>query len=125
MKVIIAGSRWIIDHDTVARAIEASGFEVSRVISGGARGVDSVAIAWAAVRNIPCTVLAPDWHYSGRGAAILRNIEMAKLADALIAVWDGESTGTGHMIGVAKARRLPTYIHRVQPQQPAAQLSLL
>lgn len=49
--------------------------------------------------------------------------EMAKVADALIAFWDGESRGTKHMVDLAKEYALPTriiyykkYIHSKKQQ---------
>lgn len=40
MRTIIAGSRGINDFSEVLAAIEESGFTLTAVISGGARGVD-------------------------------------------------------------------------------------
>lgn len=36
---------------------------------------------------------------------------MGKYADALIAIWDGQSRGTLHMINVAKERGLKVYTY--------------
>jgi hypothetical protein len=59
------------------------------------------------------------WRDSGgafdAGAGKRRNIEMAKYADALIAVWDGFSPGTGHMIQQARKHGLKLYVHSVVP----------
>jgi hypothetical protein len=38
MKVIIAGSRTMSDYGTVAKAIQASGYSISEVVSGKAKG---------------------------------------------------------------------------------------
>lgn len=37
---------------------------------------------------------------------------MAVYAEALIAIWDGRSKGTKHMIAMAKKRELPIFIYR-------------
>ena len=37
---------------------------------------------------------------------MVRNAEMAKCSDALIAFWDGKSRGTGHMIKFARRKGL-------------------
>ena len=47
MKTIIAGSRDISDYAFIEEAIVESGFEVSLVLSGCARGVDQLAAKWA------------------------------------------------------------------------------
>ena len=43
-----------------------------------------------------------DWNTYGKSAGFVRNIEMAENATALIAFWDGKSSGTKHMIETAK-----------------------
>lgn len=40
---------------------------------------------------------------------------MAKQADALVAVWDGESRGTKHMIDIARKEGLEVYVHLTKP----------
>ena len=109
MRTIIAGSRGI--HAYVKEAVEASGFEITRVISGGARGVDRSGEDWAAQNNIPVTQYIPDWDNIGKSAGYRRNSVMARNADALIAIWDGKSKGTAHMIEEAKKRHLKVYVH--------------
>lgn len=42
----------------------------------------------------------------GKMAGPIRNLEMAKYADGLIAFWDGKSRGTRDMITKAKKERL-------------------
>lgn len=123
MKVIIAGSRWVDDPAAIAEAVEASGFPVSRVISGGARGVDELGEEWARDRGIPCTVVEADWRL-GHAAGPVRNRRMAQVAEALVAVWDGESHGTGSMISEARRAGLQVFIRRVQPRIPSPQLAL-
>ncbi len=104
MKTIIAGSREIDSLSIVARAILASGIEITEVVSGRARGVDSLGEQWAKKNNIPVAefpVTPADWKKHGKRAGYLRNRKMGEYADALIAIWDGQSRGTGHMIDIA------------------------
>ena len=42
MKVIIAGSRNFTDYKVLQDAIKNSGFKITEVVSGGAKGVDSL-----------------------------------------------------------------------------------
>ena len=51
----------------------------------------------------------------------LRNAEMAKCSDALIAFWDGESSGTRHMINFARKRGLDISI--IDLNQPRSQIT--
>lgn len=113
MKTIIAGSRTINDLALVRQAVLESCFEITEVISGGARGVDRLAIIFAQENNIPCHIMRADWDKYGKSAGFRRNGEMANYADALVAIWDCQSRGTFHMINVAKERGLKVYTHIV------------
>jgi YspA, cpYpsA-related SLOG family len=110
MKVIIAGSRTITDYATVCRAVERSGFSISRVLSGMAAGVDTLAVRYAKDSGLPLDPYPAQWNKWGRSAGYKRNVLMADNADALIAVWDGRSPGTRHMIQVAKARGVQVFV---------------
>ena len=110
MRVIIAGSRSIRDYAKVCDAVKQSGFAISRVISGLAGGADTLAVRYALEHGLPCDPFPADWKQWGRRAGYLRNEQMAQHADALIAVWDGKSPGTRHMIRLAQARGLPVYV---------------
>lgn len=101
MKVIIAGSRGITDPCVVLDALLESGFEVTEVVSGAARGVDRLGELIATACQIPVALFEPDYIMFGRNAPLKRNLEMAQYADALVAVWDGASSGTAHMISKA------------------------
>lgn len=109
--VIIAGSRGITDYGAVEKAVAASGFKVSKVVSGGARGVDSLAERYAKDRSIPFEEFPADWNKHGKSAGYRRNEQMADNADALIAIWDGESKGTKHMIDIAKRKGLQGFVY--------------
>ena len=113
MRVIIAGSRDIDDYEEVERAVKDSGFTVTQIISGTATGVDIQGIIYAERNKIPIALYPADWNKFGKGAGFIRNKQMAENADALIAVWNGRSRGTQHMIGEAKAKNLKVHIHLV------------
>lgn len=116
MRVIFAGPRdYEPQHHEIAAAVKASGWVVDFAIAGGARGVDTVAIEWAASEHIPHHVEPAQWERYGRNrAGAVRNRVMEKQADALIALWDGISRGTRDMIGVMVAARKPVYIHGIR-----------
>lgn len=115
MKVIIAGSRSILDYKTVTQAIDASGFEdeIEQVVSGKAEGVDRLGQLWAFDNNIEVVSFPAYWKQYGKSAGIRRNIEMGNYADALIAVWDGQSRGTKHMIDYATKKGLQVFVYKV------------
>jgi hypothetical protein len=114
MKVIIAGSRSFSDVDAVRLvdvATVASGFEITEVVSGGARPIDQTGECWANERGVPIRRFLPQYHrYPRHVAPVMRNQEMAEYADALIAIWDGVSRGTADMVRRANQRGMPVYV---------------
>ena len=113
MKVIIAGSRSITDPDIVYSAIEASRFTITEVVCGYARGVDMIGLRWAKENYVPYRIFPAQWvDRDGErnwNAGFERNERMADYADALIAVWDGVSGGTKHMMQCMGKRAKPIY----------------
>lgn len=110
MKVIIAGSRCGCSPLNLYKALEDSRFLVHEVVSGCARGVDRLGEQWAADNNVPIKRFPAAWGKHGRKAGFMRNVEMAEYADALVAIWDGKSHGTKHMIDTAQARGLKVHV---------------
>jgi len=111
MKVIIAGSRSIEDYNLLLEAISKSEFWISEVVCGGARGADLLGERYAKENHIKLEMFLANWDAYGKRAGYLRNEQMAKYADCLIALWDGKSRGTKHMIDLAKKDGLRVYVH--------------
>ena len=109
VKVLIAGSRGVNDPDAVRAAIAASGFDVTTVLSGGAKGVDRLGEEWAAERGIPVERIKPDWS-QGRHAGLLANSELVAQAEAAVIVYDGQSKGTRDTIGKLQKAGKPTHV---------------
>ena len=113
MKVIIAGSRDIIDPGVIFPIIERSPFEIDEVVCGMARGVDRMGRRWAIENGIPIKEFPANWGEYGNAAGPIRNGEMADYADALIAIWDGQSRGTADMISRMKIAEKPVWVQEV------------
>ncbi len=111
MKTIIAGSRDIKLYSIVEKSIQQSGFEITTIISGTANGVDKLGEEYAKKHNLPILYFPANWDKYGKSAGYIRNDEMAKNAEALIAVWDGKSKGTGNMISIAKKKYLKIFVY--------------
>ena len=114
MKTIIAGSRNIKNISIIYQTVYESGFDITEVVSGTARGVDKLGEQWATENNIPIKRMPANWNLYGKSAGPIRNNEMADYADALIAIWDGKSKGTKWMIDVANKRGLMVYVRITQ-----------
>ena len=99
-KLMISGSRGIKDSKKIYDELEKifAAHPDFILISGGARGVDSIAEEWAKSRNLPIEQHKPDWAKYGKGAGIVRNKEMVLAADYVLIFWDGESKGTKSVI---------------------------
>jgi len=75
------------------------------IISGGALGVDSWAEHIAKEFGFQTRTYPADWDKHGKAAGYLRNEEMVKAADIVIAFWDGKSKGTKHSIDLTLKHR--------------------
>jgi uncharacterized phage-like protein YoqJ len=116
-RAVIAGSRSIDSYERVCEAIDSAPFDVSVVISGGATGVDTLGERWADEHDVPVERFLPaDYEDEaddrGLPSPLVRNEAMAEAAEALIAVWDGESRGTKHMLTQAREQNLEVHFFR-------------
>lgn len=115
-KVIVAGSRSFQDYRllkaTLDHLLSRKEGESVVIISGGARGADSLGERYARERGYRVKRFPAQWERYGRSAGYRRNEVMAAYADALVAFWDGKSPGTRHMIEVACQQGLAVRVIR-------------
>lgn len=114
MKVIIAGSRDFSDYEKLKEVCD---YMLSRqtdveIVSGAARGADILGEQYAKEKGHSLKQFPAEWDKFGKRAGYLRNEDMAKYSDALIAFWDGKSKGTEHMINLAKKHNLKVKVHK-------------
>ena len=108
MKLIIAGGRdYIFDDVDFSLLNDLFTPHVTEVVSGKARGADTGGEEWAKRQHIPVKEFHADWKNKGKAAGILRNIDMAKYADAVVLFPGGK--GTDHMFKEATKRGLKVY----------------
>jgi hypothetical protein len=102
-KVIVAGGRDFSDYQLLCSTLNhlLSRKTDVEIVSGVARGADSLAIRYAGEKKIPVKKFPADWDRDGNSAGYKRNVVMAEYADACICFWDGISKGTADMIRVA------------------------
>lgn len=120
MKVIIAGTRTCNDMAALEAAIAKWGRHITEVVSGGANGADRLGEQWAHAHGVKVKLFPANWRELGKAAGPIRNGEMGKYADGLIALWDGQSKGTKHMISVMRGLGKVYYVHYVD--QPALKI---
>ena len=117
LRTVVAGSR-TAGLINVINAIDSAEFknQISVIISGTAKGADYYGEVYAKSAGIPIERFPADWTKYGKKAGYLRNIQMADEADALIAVWDGVSKGTNHMINIANEKNLLVFVYKFIPE---------
>lgn len=111
MKVIIAGSRHMpfSMYPLIGQAVEKSGFQVTEVVCGMARGADMFGAKWARENGIPIAKFPAKWDEYGLKAGPIRNAEMGQYADAaIIFIWDG-SRGSADMERKMRALKKPVF----------------
>lgn len=114
MKVIIAGSRTFNDYDLLKKICgEQINHLEDEIVSGGAKGADRLGERYAQENNLLLTQFIPEWDKHGKKAGYIRNEEMAKYSDKLIAFWDGASKGTQHMINLAQKHSIKITIIKI------------
>jgi len=112
-KLIVAGGRDYTDYEHLSRVlfamadVEFADKEVS-IVSGMARGADTLAARFAKDNYVDLHKFPADWHKYGKVAGFHRNMQMGDFADGLLAFWNG-SKGTLHMINYMK--RLNKFVH--------------
>lgn len=113
-KVIVAGSRGFNDYDLMKSNLDFlfSNKESVEIISGTAYGADKLGERYACDNKLKLHKFPADWDKYGKSAGYIRNVEMAKFADAVVVFWDGKSKGTTHMINIAIDLNLPLRIIR-------------
>ena len=93
MRLAIIGSRNIISD--LEKYVDA---DVEEIVSGGAKGVDECAAAYAVKKGIKLVEFLPEYEKYGRAAPIVRNRAIVDYSDEVIAFWDGRSKGTQSVI---------------------------
>ena len=100
-RLIVAGDRTFGNYGVVADAIEEQLGTFDEIVSGGARGVDTLGEQWANNHGVKLTVFKAEWNKFGKAAGVIRNRQMAEYADSLLAFLKPTSKGTKNMITVA------------------------
>ena len=107
MKVAVIGSRNLRVDDLGKYLPD----DVTEIVSGGARGVDTSAREYALANDIKLTEFLPEYDKYGRGAPLRRNITIIEYADLVLAFWDGSSHGTKYVIDNCKKRGVPVKVY--------------
>lgn len=119
IKIGIIGSRSINDFTLIENKvniiIKNKDLEYNNIIivSGGAKGVDSLAEMFAKKFNIATEIYIPDWKKYGRSAGMIRNGDIVKNSDIVIVFWDGVSKGSLYTIEKCKKNKKEYFLFKV------------
>jgi hypothetical protein len=120
IRLIISGSRSLKTFGLIEKAIAYANIDIKNikeVVHGNAIGIDKLAGLWAKYHDIPVKIFPAEWNnldvpnvVIGKNdlgtynklAGINRNEKMAEYGDVLLAIWDGQSRGTEHLIEFVK-----------------------
>ena len=117
MKVAIIGSRDFNDYNYMCEMMDdftKCHFTITTIISGGAKGADSLGEKWAEDNNLPTEIYKPDWKKYGRSAGYIRNADIVDNSQHVIAFWDGNSKGTLNSVDRAKKNKIAVTIYEYE-----------
>nr|WQM87146.1 GTP-binding domain [Marseillevirus cajuinensis] len=115
-RIGIVGGRDFQDKSLFAREMRKiwKQHEFSAVVSGGAKGADRFAEAWAKKKGIPLIVHRPEDPKNKRDY-ILRNKKIVEDSSFVVAFWDGLSKGTKSTIDFAERQKVPYVVVKYGP----------
>lgn len=107
MRIAIIGSRSFDNYKLVVETLLPYKSRITVIVSGGARGADTLGEKWAIENGIETLIFPADWQAHGRKAGYIRNETIVKNCDGIIAFWDGVSRGTAHSLTLANTYGKP------------------
>ena len=118
-KIAVVGSRGFNDYSLLEKTL--TPYLPFILVSGGARGADSLAERFAGKNNLQKIIFLPDWDKYGRRAGFLRNIKIVDESDRVIAFWDGNSPGTKSSIDLARKKNKGLLVVRYKKEYATAE----
>lgn len=119
MKVVLGviGSRGYTNYEDMCRymndTIAANSWEVIKIVSGGAKGADSLARRYAKEHNIELVEYIPDWDTYGKRAGMIRNETIISNCDVVVAYWDYKSSGTAGALKLAESMNKQSHVYNI------------
>ena len=113
MRLAVLGSRGFEDYPKLEKILDiiVPQFKVNTIVSGGARGADSLAEKYATKSGLELDVYPADWDKHGKSAGYIRNVDIWNNSDMGIAFHDGQSKGTEHSFDLAKKQNKKLFIY--------------
>lgn len=117
--IIIAGTRTFDNYELLELEVKKFILEnkikpTVSIVSGKAKGADSLGEIFAKKYNFPIIEMPAKWDEFGKRAGYVRNEEMAKISNFCIIFWDGKSSGSANMADLAEKYKLTLKIIRYE-----------
>jgi hypothetical protein len=120
-RLVVTGSRGLCDDNAyeklseMVEVIEKTFGPIDEIVHGACKNSpDVLAHIYGNENGIPIKTYPAKWQRGDgsidRGAGFKRNTVMAEYADVGIALWDGQSNGTKHMINELARLDKPFYV---------------
>lgn len=102
-------NRWDLVVSEMNKLIDTHG-QPNTIISGGAKGADSMAETWAKTNGCEMIVHPALWNKYGKRAAYLRNKDIVRDSDMLLAFPSKSGRGTQMTINLSQDKGIPIII---------------
>ena len=111
MKAIVCGGRDFSDLEYLYQTLDhcRKWWNLDFIITGGAKGADSLAHLWAKDRKLTTHVMNADWNTHGKAAGMIRNRQMLKEEPDVVIAFKG-GAGTENMITISRQAGIPVFI---------------
>ena len=118
-RILVVGSRTYNNKRNIAKTIDGyisdiKGRKNILIISGGAKGVDSIAVEHSKSKEIETKTFEANWTLYDKKAGFIRNTIMGDTCTEAIVFWDGKSKGTKNMINILERMGKPYKLIKVK-----------
>ncbi len=108
MKVLVCGGRNYNDYESVKSCLDMLP-PITCIISGCARGADTLGIRYAEEHNIPIMRFPADWNTYGKAAGSIRNQQMLDEGQPQLVIAFPGGSGTADMVRRSLKANLKVY----------------
>lgn len=113
--VALVGSRDFTDYELFKSKVKyfTQNLGKFKIVSGGAKGADTLAKQYAAEFGHEFMEYLADWDKYGKSAGFKRNVTIVETCTHLIAFQINDSKGTQHLIDLARSANKPVRVVKV------------
>ena len=115
MRLGIVGPRDLyVSIELIHEAISRLDINPDCIVTGDATGIDACAVRYAKSHGLPYDDKKADWNKHGKSAGPIRNREVVKESDVILAIFDRSTDGTNSTRRIAEEMDVPVYLCEVK-----------